>query len=231
MGQKQKYAGTGNLDLPQIPSEFPIKRHLMPGFLHILIGVGTLCDANCAVTFMRKAFIVCNKQGTVILTGWREATGPRLPRIALQPGESKLPSMPNDAKQAPLAASSAYDLPNVADLIRYFHAAAGYPVRSTWIKNIGAGNYLSCTGLTLTNATKYFPSAKATIMGKLVQKRQGVRSTNLKHPPPSSPEVLMPRVRFNNFFLQVTPISKFYTENTGRFPVKACTGYQYVMIA
>ena len=118
--------------------------------------------------------------------------GPRLWRIALQPGESNLPSIPNDAKQDTLAAYSAYNLPSVADLIRYFLTVAGYPVRSTWLKAIGAGNYSSWTGLTLTNATKYCPYSKATIMGHLAQKLQVVRSTNPKPQPPSSPEEPLP---------------------------------------
>ena len=51
---------------------------------------------------------------------------------------------------------------------------------STWLKSIGAGNYSTWPGLTLANATKYFPSATATILGHLVHKRQGVRSTKTK---------------------------------------------------
>ena len=41
----------------------------------------------------------------------------------------------------------------------------------------------------------------------------------------------MPKVRSNDIFIQVTPISKLYTDDTGRFPVHACSGHQYVMIA
>ena len=70
-----------------------------------------------------------------------------------------------------------YNLPSVAALIRYFHVMTGYPVCSTWLTAIIAGNYSSWPGITLANATKYCPSATATIMGHLVQKRQGVRST------------------------------------------------------
>ena len=88
--------------------------------------------------------------------------------------------MPKDAKQAILEAYSAYDLPRVAALVRYFHA--GFPVQSTWLNAIGAGNYPSWPGLTLTNATKYCPYAKATIMGHLFQKHQGVRPTKPKPP-------------------------------------------------
>eukprot|EP00957_Ditylum_brightwellii_P002469 189716-Ditylum_brightwellii.AAC.1 len=42
-----------------------------------------------------------------------------------------------------LAAFSVYDLPSVEALIRYFHAAAGFPVRDTWLKAIKAGNYIA----------------------------------------------------------------------------------------
>ena len=97
----------------------------MPGFRHTLIGVGLLCDADFAFAFTRKSVIVQDKQGTPVLTGWREATGSRLWVIALQPGESNLPSMHNDANMATLASYNAYDLPSVAALIRHLYAAAG----------------------------------------------------------------------------------------------------------
>ena len=139
--------------------------------------------------------------------------------------------MPNDSKQDTLAAYSAYELISVADLIRYFHAAAGYPVWSKWLKSISAGNYSSWPELTLANATKYCPSVKATIMGNFVQKRQVVRSINPKPQPPSSPEEPMPQVQSNELFLQVTLISKLYTDDTGCFPIHARNGNHHVMIA
>ena len=139
--------------------------------------------------------------------------------------------MPNTAHRTTIAEYSAYDLPSVDALIRYFHAAAGYPVRSTWLTSISAGNYSSWPGLTLANATKYCPSAKATIMGKLFQKRQGVRYTKPKLPATSSPDPKLPQVRSNKLHIQVTPISKLYTDDTGCFPVHAHSGNQYIMIA
>ena len=86
-------------------------------------------------------------------------------------------------------------------------------------------------GLTLTNATKYRPSSKSTIMRHLVKNHQGVRSTKPNPPPPSSPEELMTQVRSNELFLQVAPISKLYTDNTSRFTVRSRSGHQYAMIA
>ena len=86
-GQTQHSTGTGYLNLPQLPSGFLIKGHIMPGFCHTLIGVDPLCDADCTVTFTCEAVIVQDTQGTPVLTGWREASGPQLWRIALQPCE------------------------------------------------------------------------------------------------------------------------------------------------
>ena len=68
-------------------------------------------------------------------------------------------------------------------------------------------------------------------MGHLVQKSQEVRSNKPKPQPPSSPEEPMPQFRSNKLSLQVTPISKLYTGDTGRFPIHSRSGHQYIMIA
>ena len=138
--------------------------------LPLLLGEGQLFDSNCTVTFTLEAVIVRDQQGTPVLIGWREASEPRLCRIALQPGEANLPRMHHNGILDTLAAYSAYDLPSVTALIRYFHAAAGYPVYSIWLKAISAVNYSLWTGITLANATKYCSSATTTILGHLVQK-------------------------------------------------------------
>ena len=116
----------------------------MPGFRHTLIGVGSLCDADCTVTFTSAAVVVRYLHGNPVLTGWREQSGPRLWRIALQPNERTLPSMPYGADKTTLEAYSAYDLPSVAALISYFHTAAGNPVRLTcffWYVGVALQHY------------------------------------------------------------------------------------------
>ena len=138
--------------------------------------------------------------------------------------------MPYDANKTALKAYSAYNLSSVRSLIRYFHAAAGYPVRSTWLKAIGYGNYFTWTGLNLTNATNYCPTATATLIGHLVQKIQGVRSTKMKTSA-SLQQHILPQFKSNKLHVFVTPISKLYTDDTGRFPVHAHSGNRYVMIA
>ena len=203
----------------------------MPGFHHTLIGIGPLYDADCTVTFTRAAVIVRYARGMPALTGWRENSGPRLWTISLQPSEENLPRMPNTAHRTTLEVYSAYDLPSFQALIHYFHVAVRYPVRSKWLTSISYGNYSSWPGLTLTNTTHYFPLSKDTIIGHLVQKRQVVRSTKPKIPATSSPVPQLPQVRSDELHIQVTPISKLYTDDTGRFPVHVHSGNQYIMIS
>ena len=85
------------------------------------------------------------------MKGWRETSGAKLWRISLwpdlRPDLAKCPPSNEDTntdsqeKKAALEAFSAYDLPSVEALVIYFHSAAGYPVRDTWLKDIKAGNY------------------------------------------------------------------------------------------
>ena len=130
-GQTQRSTGTGKLNLPKLPANFPVTGHIMLGFKHTLIGVGSLCDADCTVTFTSTDVVDRDLHGNLVLTGWQEQSGPRLCRIDLQPGEITLPSMPYDANKTTLKAYSSYDLPRVRVLTGYFHVTAGYPVRST----------------------------------------------------------------------------------------------------
>ena len=152
----------------------------MPSFKHTLLGIGKICDADCKVVFTKKAVVFYKAQQQPILSGWRETTGPKLWRIALNPDKENLPSIPETATRSTLQAFSAYDLPNVETLVKYFHAAAGFPVKDTWLKAIKNNNYASWPGLTYENARKYCPSADETLKGHLVQTRQVIRSTKPK---------------------------------------------------
>ena len=67
-GQTQQATGTGDLNLPQLPSGLPITGHIITGFRHTLIGVGPLRDAECTVTFTREAVIVRDIQGMPVIT-------------------------------------------------------------------------------------------------------------------------------------------------------------------
>ena len=60
------------------------------------------------------------------------------------------------------------------------HAVCGYPVKSTWIQAIKAGNYVGWPILTEQNVSKYYPETDETIKGHMNQTRKNVRSTKTK---------------------------------------------------
>ena len=74
-------------------------------------------------------------------------------------------------------AKKAYDLPSLEALVRYMHVAAGFPVKSTWLKAINKGNFTTWPGLTYSNEAKYCPQSVENLKGHMVQSSQGVRST------------------------------------------------------
>ena len=60
-----------------------------------------------------------------------------------------------------------YELPSIERTIRYFHAAAGFPIKYTWIKSIRNGNYLTWPLTTVTNVHKHFPESEETQKGHM----------------------------------------------------------------
>jgi len=71
------------------------------------------------------------------------------------------------------------------------------------------------------------------IMGHLAQQHQNVRLTKPKQPMPA-PLVALPTpaaTASNQVFIMTQPLSKLFTNDTGRFPVRAQLGNQYEMIA
>ena len=53
--------------------------------------------------------------------------------------------------------NNVYELPSLAHTFRYLHAAAGFPTKSTWIKSIRNGNYLTWPLLAIYNVNRHFP--------------------------------------------------------------------------
>jgi hypothetical protein len=110
----------------------------------------------------------------------------------------------------------------------FYHACLGFPVKQTWLDAIKAGNCDTFNGLTYsTNVARYCPNTEETILGHLSQQCQNVRSTKPKLPTPLAPLALLPTapshtdVPSNQVFIMVHPLSRLYTDDTGRFPVRA----------
>eukprot|EP00957_Ditylum_brightwellii_P063065 4786387-Ditylum_brightwellii.AAC.1 len=63
--------------------------------------------------------------------------------------------------------------------MQFLHAAAGYPVASTWINAIKKGYYISWPGLTAENVRKHLTKSTITSRGHFEQQRKNLRSTKI----------------------------------------------------
>ena len=52
-----------------------------------------------------------------------------------------------------------YDPKTKPELVRYYHAAAGFPTKPTWLAAIKNDHYRSWPGLNQKIAAKYFPES------------------------------------------------------------------------
>ncbi|KAL7545702.1 LOW QUALITY PROTEIN: hypothetical protein ACHAWF_009053, partial [Thalassiosira exigua] len=164
---------------------------------------------------------------------WREPEGAKPWYFNLLPDEEELPQQTTfePANQANLAAFSAYDLPSVEALVPFFHAAAGFPVRITWLREIKNGNYDSWPGLTYNNAARYCPNADETPKGHMTHSRPSAvveLSVPADYEPPPVDEQA---TKTNVLHVKVVHISRLYTNDTGHFPVRSHSDNQYIMIA
>ncbi len=119
----------------------------------------------------------------------------------------------------------------------FYHACLGFPFKQTWLDTIKAGNCDTFDSLTYSNVARYYPDANKTILRHLAQQRQNVRLTKPKLLTPLSPPALPTTapspvdVLSNQVIIMVYPLSRLYTDDTGRFPVRARSGNQCIMIA
>ena len=77
-------------------------------------------------------------------------------------------------------ANAIFDLPNSRQTLKYFHAAAGFPTKETFLEAVRAGNFATWPGLTTTLIAKHFPDSDETQKGHMKGQRKGVRSTKVK---------------------------------------------------
>ena len=112
--------------------------HIMPQFHHNLMGIGPLCDHDCRVIFEKKYVTVYLRDDNVFLRGCREPKGANLWRFALRPrGHTYLPeNYPTEPIEL-----NAHNLPSAVALVRYLHACAGFPVRSTCLRTSNLANF------------------------------------------------------------------------------------------
>ena len=122
--------------------------------------------------------------------------------------------------------NSMYELPNTKQVIVWYHAAAGYPAKATWIKAIDAGFCATWPMLTSKGVRKHFPESDEMAKGHMRQIKSGVRSTETQVEEPveiqlaEQAELAELRRKHQNIHVTVKEHSDMiHTDQTGRFPV------------
>ena len=118
------------------------------------------------------------------------------------------------------------------------HAACGYPAKSTWIKAIRKGNYAGWPLLSVENVHAHYPETDETPMGCLNQSQANVRSTRRKRLPlPEATEEELKRLvgkKERDVCVKIIDThdmkNTIYSDQTGKFPVRARSGNRYIMV-
>jgi hypothetical protein len=134
-----------------------------------------------------------------------------------------------------------YKLKTQPDLVRYLHAAAGFPTKPTWIAAIKNKQYVSWPGLTVKAVAKHFPESNKTTKGHGRKVRSGLRSTQPKptkddnnNPNPTGNTILLTS-KEHNIIIKIYMVKEeanetIFTDQTGQFPKKSSQGNQYIMV-
>jgi hypothetical protein len=125
-----------------------------------------------------------------------------------------------------------YELPSIEQTIRYLHAAAGFPTKTTWLAAIRLGNYDTWPLVTVSNVHKHFPQSEETQQGHMRSQRQGVRSTKTAPRTTAGMTALAtPSHTQHDIYIKTYDThDTVYSDQTGKFPHTSSRGNRYQMI-
>ena len=232
--------------------------HITPGVSqNSLLSTVKYADANYITVFDKDEVNIYDANDTVvtvskgaILRGWRD-TNCNLWRIPLvnmvrnlntdtvltkRPPSEFLQNRPDPTE----AVHSVYELKTQPELVRYLHAATGFPTKPTWIRAIKNKHFASWPGLTVDAVRRHFPDSDETHKGHGRRTPSGIRSTRAQSestptddsdntgglPPTTKEKTIFHKV----YDLEEEATHKIWTDQTGRFPKMSSRGSQYIMV-
>ena len=233
-GSTIKGSVTAELPFPTLPDRAK-KVDVLPQLQKLLLSVGTLADEGYTTVFHpRDQGVTIHEEGTLLLIekkpaeiqGWRANTG--LWEMGITNAKkTETPTQEQDR------INNVYSLPSIPGAIKYLHAAAGFPPKSTWLAAIKAGNFVTWPGITVESVSKHFPESEETLKGHMRLQRMNVRSTK-KIEANEDIEENIPKLsnhKKGDVFISVfNAHDTVYTDQTGGFPVTSSRGNKYVMV-
>ena len=251
-GQKVNSTHTCELNVPALPKQARLG-HILPGLAaHSLLSVVKLCNAGCDVK-LTKIDCTVKYNGRLVLQGYKCArsglwmvpiTGNKQDTEATM---AKIPELLNQAveiQQGREYVNNAIPTSSRAELAMYYHQTMCSPPKSTFLKAIKNGHFITFPGLTYELISKHLPPSTATEKGHMTRTRQGVRSTRSNRN-----EILDARMQVDNMhpheeacnieddkmfcFAALADANEgtVYSDLTGRFPVRSYSGMQYIFVA
>ena len=134
-------------------------------------------------------------------------------------------------------ATAGYTPKAIPDLITYLHAAAGYPVKQTWIKAIQQGHYVGWPGLTADRVQKYLTPKIETALGHMHKIKQGTKSTAVPNTPPthqtSAHDLRIYTVRMETIEESFSPDrlkALLATDLPERYPTTSARSHKYLFV-
>ena len=171
--------------------------HITPGVSqHSLLSTGKYADANYITVFNKDTVNVHDSNDTIItvtkdaiLRGWRDMVNKlwRIPLVKVvqnvttdtivinQPPTEFLPDHPPTKE----AIHNVFELKTSPELVRYLHAAAGFPTKPQWITGIKNKQYASWPGLSVDAVRQHFSKSDETHKGHGRKTPSRLRSTNV----------------------------------------------------
>jgi hypothetical protein len=206
--------------------------YVVPGVQELLVSVPVLSSNGYTTVFLpgiggvkiyEKGGVNIVAKSPPVIQGWRDGRGLFMVPIA----DEATISQSIDIHES---ANSIYESPSTKEVVRFLHAALGFPTKATLLTAARHGNLATLPGLTPENISRHFPESEETQKRHMKQKKQGVRSTKVVD---EDAMLSFQPVKHKDVYLRVYDATKkaMYSDQTGNFPITLSQGNKYIMVA
>ena len=226
------------------------KMNIVPGLHSTLVSVPKLVGAGYTTVFSKAGAAIYDDYTTTIsasnppVLNAKRCDHTWLWKLPLDDKTKETSGTPPTNK----AINVIFDLLSARQTFLWYHAAAGFPIKESFIKAVRNGNYATWPKLTVTLINKYMPDSDKTAKGHLKGQCKGIRSTKhnaftalveqeqeetrIKIEGESSPYKPLPTTKLNDIFIRVVDLTdEIHTDQTGAFPHTSQQGNRYIMVA
>jgi hypothetical protein len=160
------------------------KVNIVPNLHSTLIGIPKMADADYIVVFDKKESRMHDTTTTIVsATKYPILVAPRCQDTGLWKLDLDYEVLGQEYPDQFIVgvdeANAIFDLPNTQQSLFYHHAAAGFPLKDTFLDAVRAGIYATWTGLMTTLILKHFPNSDKMQKGHMKGQQKGLRSTKV----------------------------------------------------